>query len=188
MKVKIGDFVRLHNKIGQVDDIKVIDLLDSKPMFHLDVDASKGLEYWYRDSDIIGEPSSRITDLIGPGDYVNGWKVHAVNAKNQVLVAYDIKSGKILRTFNEGSIITVVTKEQFESLIYRVPKKINISKVMKAHAAVPAAAPLTQPLVRTSKMIQDEITKSILNKSLEIKVGIDLGSGNSMSSFMNIRH
>ena len=64
--------------------------------------------------------SYKIIDLIEVGDYVNGWKIHWVDIKNQRLQVYDIKSGETLRMINKGSIKSIVTKEQFESMSYKL--------------------------------------------------------------------
>ena len=80
-------------------------------------------------TDIIGEPSFFIIDLIEPDDYVNGSKVLKTNCNfeytdddsdtgvNEVDDGLELENGFI---YFEYEIESVVTKEQFESINYKV--------------------------------------------------------------------
>ena len=64
------------------------------------------------------EHSPNLIDLIQCGDYVNGKLIHKVDIrKNSSYIYYG--NGK---TFTDYQIETVVTKEQFESISYKVTK------------------------------------------------------------------
>ena len=79
--------------------------------------------------EIKGEPSHNIIDLIEVGDYVNGEKVVAIH---EHYVCDEIDLGKALETacnytatLNED-IKSIVTKEQFEQMQYKVGEQIEV--------------------------------------------------------------
>lgn len=71
------------------------------------------------DSEIIGEPSYNILDLIQVGDYANGLPVifNAVERGGNIIL---VPGGDC---FTEDKIKSIVTKEQFESMKYIVERK-----------------------------------------------------------------
>ena len=108
--MKVGDYVRTKNKIGKIIKCNSI-------YFILDNDADNIAH----EQDEIVKSSPNIIDLIEVGDYVNGSKVVNTNlipevpiyrfvivdtVKKNTLYSYDIKS--------------IVTKEQFENMEYKV--------------------------------------------------------------------
>ena len=73
--------------------------------------------------DILGEPSDNIIDLIEAGDYVNGYKVSFKDNDYKPFVQCDYSvQGKTTNhyKFYEEAIYSIVTKEQFESMSYKV--------------------------------------------------------------------
>lgn len=73
-------------------------------------------KYNYYDEDTIIKSSPNIIDLIEVGDYVNGKKV-AVNCKENggnIVLFTDMDCA------NENNIKSILTKEQFESMEYKV--------------------------------------------------------------------
>ena len=125
--MKIGDYVRTNN--GLI--FKIVEGNDDN--WSLDIEYSK-LEYmedtWlelYKYNDNGGwfirencKSSPNIIDLIQVGDYVNGLKVQEVNneIKGFGTIVFD-KDTSIM----EDYIYSIVTKEQFSSMEYKIGDK-----------------------------------------------------------------
>lgn len=116
MKLKVGDYVRF-NRGG----IKVAKLLEN----------INNSDYWETNihqiilaSDII-ESSSKIIDLIQAGDYVNGYEVmepkYHYMGNNFIDFDREIDAGSGYGyQLLEKDIKSIVTKEQFEQMEYRI--------------------------------------------------------------------
>ena len=63
--------------------------------------------------------SHNIIDLIEVGDYVNGYKVTLIASDKRCLYAED-DEGYLIETIETNNIKAIVTKEQFESMSYKV--------------------------------------------------------------------
>ena len=129
--MKVGDYVRtkygiakyISDKATRVTIYKVID----KDIVYDNVD---GWEDVLFDNEII-KSSPNIIDLIEVGDYVNGCRVeeHA-HEKGRLFVTYTYIGGKGFTTYEDYSweltkdtadrIESIVTKEQFESMEYKI--------------------------------------------------------------------
>ena len=76
-------------------------------------------------TDII-KHSKNIIDLIEVGDYVNGYKVRGKTNEKVVVDYYcyseELAGGNWL-TFYKANIISIVTKEQFASMEYKVKEE-----------------------------------------------------------------
>lgn len=70
------------------------------------------LNGFYINKDTIKKASHNIIDLIEVGDYVNGFPV--IHKENDIL-----KCGLLVQ-FKENEIKSIVTKEQFEQMAYKV--------------------------------------------------------------------
>ena len=103
--MKVGDYVRTKNKIGRIIKCNSI-------YFILDNDDNNIAH----ELDEIIESSPNIIDLIEVGDYVNGEKVIG---KLDYLLEFD-GGGDGDYYLREEEIKTIVTKEQFESVEYRI--------------------------------------------------------------------
>ena len=114
-KLNVGDYVRTSKGIA-----KIIDKLDNERMSYPGawktdtyLEIYDDTEYIY-DEDVI-KSSPRIIDLIEVGDYVNSCKVYQ-NTKDKLIIggingSYDV---------HENGITSIVTKEQFENISYKV--------------------------------------------------------------------
>ena len=110
--MKAGDYVRFCNnswtEIGQI----IGEVEDSHDMIVRDKDGDS-----FNDNDFI-KSSPNIIDLIEVGDYVNGEPVKSV--------LKDCEGGTLLTASEreylvaEEDIKTVVTKEQFEAMAYKI--------------------------------------------------------------------
>lgn len=111
MELKVGMYVRTkHNGIKQIN------ALYSQAIF---TDTFIRIE-----NEQIIKASHNIIDLIEEGDYVNGYKITEIQEVNEyypkrlLFVSFPDKS--ILDVFNNDNIKSIVTKEQFESMSYKV--------------------------------------------------------------------
>ena len=103
--LKVGDYVRFKN--GTITKINSFSEKDN-PLFNILINAQ-----YYNSSDI-KVSSPRIIDLVQVGDYVNGYQVFRWYDGD--LVLFD--SGYSI--LKEIKITSIVTKEQFESMEYKV--------------------------------------------------------------------
>lgn len=110
MKLKEGMYVRYKTLSNRIKIAKIIEI--DKKLLDLDNKDCTTEKY------IIGEPSHNIIDLIEVGDYVNGYLVEDVG--NTFL---NIATGSNYfqkPTIFENDIKSIVTKEQFESMEYKI--------------------------------------------------------------------
>ncbi len=124
--MKVGDYVRTKYGIALIenirDDIRRINLKTNEIYFDYEYQLDKciiysvdeGSSYFCRKEDII-KSSPRIIDLIQVGDYVNGFKVKA--DENGELFYHRTVGYEIIK---DCEIKSIVTKEQFESMEYKV--------------------------------------------------------------------
>ena len=106
--MKVGDYVRTKNgligKIIFLDEEKVkMDLIEIIS---------------YRNYNDIIKSSPNIIDLIEVGDYVNGIRVDEI--KNRQLRTSSYYDGYICNLCSDYEIKSIVTKEQFERMEYKV--------------------------------------------------------------------
>lgn len=73
----------------------------------------------YYDEDKVAKASYNIIDILEKGDYVNG--VEVINIDDKWITMSDIQV-PILKSIANGMIKTIVTKEQFEQMAYKVGK------------------------------------------------------------------
>ena len=107
--MKVGDYVR--TDIGEIR--KVVRITDD--VFVLD----KEIVFAHKDK--IKKSSPNIIDLIEVGDYVNGHKVVDIaEALKRAVYIEDIKQKGGLISYTRDNIKSILTKEQFESMEYKV--------------------------------------------------------------------
>lgn len=124
--MKVGEYVRYRkldfNNKNNIRIAKIIDIQEESgyhdengnPIKFLFFDNGNG-EY----EDRIIKSSPNIMNLIEVGDYVNGWKITTIDKRNNKLYAeYD--DGYLIQTISKKNIKSIVTKEQFESMQYKV--------------------------------------------------------------------
>lgn len=77
-------------------------------------------DYYFYESEQLYKFSHSIIGLIEVGDYVNGYKVVSI-CKNRPELCVEIQSGiNVNKLIYEQDIKSIVTKEQFESMSYKV--------------------------------------------------------------------
>ena len=112
-KIEIGEYVR--NESGVIHKVKSIDELAD---FFIDEEGKlkeiAGVDLWneYVYEDIVNH-SKNIKDLIEANDYVNGCRVEKIIGNT--IIIFGINQGIL-----EEDIRSIVTKEQFESIEYKV--------------------------------------------------------------------
>ena len=125
MKLEVGMYVRskINGIIGKITDIENIEVLNEKrevlirgeKRYILDNNYNRGFCDTEKDSVIA---SHNTKELLEVGDYVNGRLVEMIYDNNEKYLGYKIGSCYIrLGTFD---IKSIVTKEQFESMSYKV--------------------------------------------------------------------
>lgn len=128
-KLEVGMYVRTkHNGIG-----KIVEYINNPThyffkCYKLDRNCFNCEEY-ITESDVIGEPSHNIIDLIEEGDYVNGHKVSKVVIDSLCSYVLLEEVGSYVDNpddINEEDIKTIVTKEQFSSMEYELGGKDEI--------------------------------------------------------------
>lgn len=117
MKLEVGMYVR--TKRGQIG--KVITIGKD----NVAIEFNRMWQDVILKTNIVKEPSFNIIDLIEVGDYVNGYKVSAIYNPNgdeivnfTLIMEYGYET--INTYFDDYSINSIVTKEQFEAMAYKV--------------------------------------------------------------------
>ena len=113
--MNIGDYVRIKNGIGKI--IKC-----NSMYFILDTDKDNIAH----DQDEIIKSSPNIIDLIEVGDYVNGKRVNFVyspDGKQVFRIELDTDGLKGHMICESKHIKSIITKEQFENMEYKVGDK-----------------------------------------------------------------
>ena len=108
--MKIGDYVRTEISSLNLQRIGKIRKIISEDFIHTDIGTY--------DKENIIKSSPNIIDLIEVGDYVNGIRVDEI--KNGQLRTASYYDGYICHLCNEEDIKSIVTKEQFESMEYKL--------------------------------------------------------------------
>ena len=109
-----GMYVKLYDgRIGKIVNSYWRNFDIGKWHFSIENDYDKKIEYSYMDIFDYTEPSPNIIDLIEVGDYVNGLKV--VKIEDNILTMHGL-----IHNIGEEDIKSIVTKEQFKSMEYKV--------------------------------------------------------------------
>lgn len=127
MKLEVGMYARYNGKIGKITHICKCEQCEARGYYE------PVIEYIHGEDEYVScyfknnlKASHNIIDLIEVGDYVNGYRV-ITNKKeyielNNADLNYDcIEYQRILKNkYSEIAINSIVTKEQFESMSYKV--------------------------------------------------------------------
>ena len=119
MKLEVGMYVRTkhYNHIPSYIS-KIIKITDD----YVKLENQKDTHYSWEKEDIL-KASHNIIDLIEVGDYVNGYKVslRGYDYADFVQCDYPVENGTTNHyKFYEQAIKSIVTKEQFSSMEYRL--------------------------------------------------------------------
>lgn len=108
MKLEVGMYIRTN--YGKIDKILKLNESYVKGVSQKD-------EFYAYDIEKIIKASYNIIDLIEVGDYVNG---HEVKSKQSGVKRIDIGEDENYVWLYEKDIKSIVTKEQFENMEYRI--------------------------------------------------------------------
>lgn len=110
--IETEDYVRINGIIGRVEQI-------GNSLFWLEDGSSYSLD------DKAIKHSKNIIDLIEVGDYVNGYKIIAINYKENYITIQNINEfgENGIKVLQEDEIKTILTKEQMEANCYTVERK-----------------------------------------------------------------
>lgn len=128
MKLKLNMYVRtkkgIAKIIGRIND--PTNYYDKYWVCDRYLELNNDTEYIH-EQDIIGEPSYNIIDLIQVGDFVNGYPVYEIieyeDNTRAIVIGDDNKS--IIWEESSQYIKSIVTKEQFEVMKYKVEREEN---------------------------------------------------------------
>ena len=116
MEIKVGDYVRTKN--GKIRTVK-----NTVAQYYITDRLNISDNNQFTKEDIV-KHSKNIIDLLEVGDYVNGHLLVELseNVYNQKLVTTEVdgKDGAIRHHYLERGIKSIVTKEQFSSMEYKV--------------------------------------------------------------------
>jgi hypothetical protein len=126
-EIKVGEYGRTN--LGNIIKFAWLvreGIIDNKKVVLVDkMKETTNYYYYFKKNEIIVKHSKRITDLLKVGDYVNGYKITLINEPSiancykRILYAED-ENGYLIKSFSEDDIKSIVTKEQFESMEYKV--------------------------------------------------------------------
>ncbi len=123
-KIEVGEYVKL--QYGKIDQVKNNDYYMQQY-----IECEKGL---YLRENIVKHSKHKLK-LIEAGDYVNGYKVLAIEKHFQVqpyrisIMVYKTKDVEFWKSLEEQDIEDIVTKEKFESVKYKVQEAKDANKV-----------------------------------------------------------
>ena len=127
--MKVGDYIR--TKEGIIDKVIIEYNEKSESVCPICNCKHVSCEHNYYDEDTINKSSPNIIDLIEVGDYVNGEKVIALekdidkrniypsNKGAKIFTDYELQ-GNWYFGMQDEDIKTIVTKEQFEQMEYKI--------------------------------------------------------------------
>lgn len=117
--MKIGDYIRTSN--GQI--AKIVKIKEYKKWYNIiytdiaiDMHEDRACNDNFIDEEDIIKSSPNIIDLIEVGDYVNGECVSYITKNNYIEIGY----GEEFDGLHNEDIKSIVTKEQFENIEYKV--------------------------------------------------------------------
>ena len=116
MKLEVGMYVRTEYGIEKIVKIKESCTFAG---FEEIINTDKNEYRDFIEHSKIKKASHNIIDLIEVGDYVNGYLITTISEEYGTLFAED-NAGYLLASIYEKQIYSIVTKEQFEQMEYKV--------------------------------------------------------------------
>lgn len=126
MKLEVGMYIRTNEGyiaklIGFTQTFNQDGEYDVAYIFDKNIDYYNTDITWYYLEKIMKKASHNIIDLIEVGDYVNGYKVYYCYCADEDMTGLFIDTEtKRVWLDKSSQIKTIVTKEQFESMSYKV--------------------------------------------------------------------
>lgn len=110
MKLEVGMYVR-------TELYSISKIIDMEDLEWIEIDKNKG---YLIHRDTILKASHNIIDLIEVGDYVNGVLVENIYSREEDKMLFHTFETEIMIEVTKENINNIVTKEQFESMSYKV--------------------------------------------------------------------
>ena len=122
MKLELGENMYVRTKDGIIAKVDYID--DNTIFFDKDLYRTYGdsIDFLEKDNlERIVKASYNIIDILEEGDYINGCYIHEIKSlKDNVMVCMLDSDYEFTSTITNKDIKTIVTKEQFEQMAYKV--------------------------------------------------------------------
>lgn len=116
MKLEVGMYVRIDGFITRIDHIKE----SSSGTTYIQFKQPNGMIARINSNLLEKEPNHNIIKLLEVGDYVNDYRIVGI-CKNRPSLCVEIKCGiNVNKLIYEKDIKSIVTKEQFEAVEYKV--------------------------------------------------------------------
>lgn len=112
MKLEVGMYVRTDK--GVIEKINSLVIQESNPLFPYTINCRA------RFGNEIVKASHNIIDLIEVGDYVNGILVEKIWEKQEDCIFFNTIDEEIMIQVTNKAVESIVTKEQFELMSYKV--------------------------------------------------------------------
>ncbi len=114
MKLELKESMYVRTKDGYISQYKYYDTTNAYMEKLLCIPLNNGT---FANIEDIKKASYNIIDILEKGDYVNG--VEVINIDDEWITMSDMQV-PILKSIANGMIKTIVTKEQFEQMAYKV--------------------------------------------------------------------
>ena len=133
MKLATEMYIRFKDKNGVQYIRKIVELPEDTRYGAIRIDKDSHNVRWVSKKNVLNASFS-VTDLICVGDYVNGMRIIAIDSDDRIYVAEDLGQ-PYDREFSNGcfeytlldkktfKIKSIVTKEQFENMAYKIEKE-----------------------------------------------------------------
>ena len=115
--MKVGDYVRTkRGLIGRITNVNTF----REPCMKYGIEASYLHDIWFIGDDDIKLVKEKPIDLIEVGDYVNGSKVLDIAQAPKKAIYTEQENGGALLPIVNNRIDSILTKEQFKNMEYKV--------------------------------------------------------------------
>ena len=120
--MQVGDYVRFKDKRGNTYIRKIVEIPEDNRYASIYIDKDANYSNGLSPKNII-KSSSNIIDLIEVGDYVNGIKIDEIIKKSDKEICYRYIYANEefdVYTFKKEDIKSIIAKEQFENMEYKI--------------------------------------------------------------------
>ena len=121
MELEVGMYIRINGFVSKIGHINTSKKGNTYIQFKQPNGLLISMNTKYLDDEKI---SHNIIDLIEIGDYVNGYKIIKISTdhcgRTILIYGYDNGDRQVAITIYEEDIKSIVTKEQFKSMAYKV--------------------------------------------------------------------
>lgn len=123
MKLEVGMYVRTKKGIARITELNAdgnIGYTNNKDIYFGAYRPVGKIDFVLYDDGTVLKASHNIIDLIEVGDYVNGVFVESIYSKEKDKMFFYTFEEEIMIEVTKENVNNIVTKEQFESMSYRI--------------------------------------------------------------------